>query len=118
MPPEQCPKHDEVMGRIFDDINSIKNSQSSSKAEIEAFIKSTQTFVDKIDRVTFGTENADGLLTKVSNIVKHLSVQWILIILVLSVVVTAGIAAIFSSGNNVRPTIQKQAIAMFNKIGG
>lgn len=87
MPPEQCAKHDDTMTRLFSKIEENEKVQAVFIAEVKAYIKNTDEFVKKADKVLFGDERGNGIITQLKVLLKHVNIQWTLIVLIISGVV-------------------------------
>lgn len=91
MPPEQCEKHDGIMTRLFTTLEANSKEQAVFITEVKAYIKTNDEFVKKADKVIFGDERGNGLITQLKVAVKHINIQWTLIILILTGIVGLGI---------------------------
>lgn len=95
MPQEVCPKHDDTMTRIFSEIEKGNKERAVFIAEVKAYMKTTDNFVQKADRVMFGDERGNGIITQVKVLLKHVNIQWTLIIIVLGGIVGLGIKMVW-----------------------
>lgn len=79
MPPENrtCEKHDKTIGRVFDEINHIKNAQTAFDVKMDQVIE----FKNLVHAVIYGKEK-DGLITKISKCFHMQNLQWTVIILI------------------------------------
>ena len=79
---EVCEKHDKVMERLFEDINEVK----ITNVEIKTLVGEIKAFKDKLHETMYGN-GKEGLLTKVSGIIKQINLQWTLLVLVLGAII-------------------------------
>jgi len=96
MPPEQvCNKHDETMTRLFSKIEENEKAQAIFVAEVKGYIQNTNSFIQKADKVLFGDERGNGIITQLKVLLKHVSIQWTLIIIILGGIVGIGIKMVW-----------------------
>src|SRR3990167_9207314 len=82
-------EHKEAIERVHNKVDAIEKTTSS----IETYAKIISEGVEKIEKVMWGDQNADGLVTKVSNLNQKVSgVYWFS-----GIVVTALVVSLISS---------------------
>ena len=72
-----CDKHDKVMERLFDDINQIKIMNS----EIKGIVVINKDFRESLHQTIYGN-GREGLLSKVTGILRQITLQWSLLMMV------------------------------------
>jgi len=95
MPPDVCPKHDDTMIRLFSKIEENEKAQAVFIAEVKGYIKNTDSFIQKADKVLFGDERGQGIITQLKVLCKHINIQWTLIVIVLGGIVSIGIKMVW-----------------------
>ena len=79
---EVCEKHDKIMERIFSDINEVKIINT----EIKTYVGEIKAFKDTLHQTIYGNSK-EGLLSKVSGILRQINLQWSLLMMVLGALV-------------------------------
>jgi len=86
LPGEVCDKHDQMMNRLFNEINEMKLKMGEQYVEqkilLESLTKSYSSFSEKIEVAIFGN-GKEGLLTRVSKMLNQVNLQWTLLVLLL-----------------------------------
>jgi len=88
MPPDQCSKHDECIGRINDNVQKIQLNNQEMKGNINSFIKTTSDFLSAIRKDTY---SKDGLIDRVGNHNMQLGLQWGLMAAIIIGIIVYGI---------------------------
>ena len=81
---DKCAKHDEVMGRTFDEITAIKLKVQDIDTKMDGIID----FKNMVHNVIFGN-GAPGLKAKCDNAISQLNKQWFLLGIILTAMITA-----------------------------
>jgi len=81
---DKCSKHDEVMGRLFDEISDIKVKQEGISIKMDAII----AFKDMIHDIIFGN-GKPGLRAEVEKLQSHTGKIWAIILIILTAALTA-----------------------------
>ena len=89
---DECPKHNDCMERIHDDIGKIQLSNAVTQGSIETFVQATNSFLNALRKDIY---EKDGIMVRTGKSENQLNLQWTVIILLLIAVVGAGVAILF-----------------------
>lgn len=87
---EVCDKHDNLMARLFDDINAIKLQNAGIKGSIDSVsqeIRHIKETGDTLDTIVRGNEKAEGLKATVARLCNQSTLQWSLIVLIIGSII-------------------------------
>lgn len=83
---ETCPKHDDCLGRIHTEINTMNQTNSKMSGEVAAFMTNLKDFMTKVDKDVYNPK--DGLGACVNSHNTQIGLQWgLLATLILGIIV-------------------------------
>ena len=85
---DKCEKHDEVMGRTFDEINLIKLKVEKIDTKMDGIVQ----FKDMVHDEIYGN-GKHGLKTRIEVLAANISRQWVILGIVLTAIITSAAIA-------------------------